>query len=153
MLEIAISQKRDFAYVHFSGDHNPDHLKVDYFRKEDVYSIEKLLEMVEYFDGGGTNFEAPLTKSKQIIDKDESFSKADIIFVTDGGAPITDKFKDDFNKWKKERNVNVFSILIDTGYSSIASLLEFTKKENIFRLSDMDDASQDDLAVTLFDQI
>jgi len=85
LLEIAISQKRDFAAIHFSGDTNPKKLKVHYFLKEEPYSIEKVLECVEYFDGGGTFFEAPLKRAQDIITEHKKFTTADLIFVTDGG--------------------------------------------------------------------
>jgi hypothetical protein len=69
-------------------------------------------------------------------------------------APIGDKFRDDFNTWVKESKISIYSILIDQGgYSSMASLKEFTKKENIFRLSDLSQDDQDSLAITLFDSM
>lgn len=84
LLEIAIAQKRDFAAIHFSGDTNPKNLHVDYFYKEQPYNIEKILEFCEYFDGGGTFFEAPLKRARQIISEHAKFTTADLIFITDG---------------------------------------------------------------------
>lgn len=52
MLEIAIRQKRDFLFIHFSGDSNPKGLKVDTFYGKDGKNMEKIIEMCEYFDGG-----------------------------------------------------------------------------------------------------
>lgn len=102
----------------------------------------------------GTFFEAPLKRARQIISEHAKFTTADLIFITDGEAPIGDKFRDDFNEWIKESKVSVFSILIDSGgYSSMASLKEFTKKENIFKLSDLSQDDQDSLAIAIFDSI
>jgi uncharacterized protein with von Willebrand factor type A (vWA) domain len=154
LLEIAIAQKRDFAAIHFSGDNDPKKLHVDYFYKEQPYNIEKILEFCEYFDGGGTFFEAPLARARQIIDEHAKFTTADIIFITDGEAPIGDKFRDKFNEWVKEKKVSIFSILINEGgYSSTATLKEFTKRENIFKLSDLSQDDQDSIAITIFDSI
>ncbi len=154
VLEIAIAQKRDFAAIHFSGDDNPERLKVDYFYKEQPYNIEKILEFAEYFDGGGTFFEAPLARARTIISEHAKFTTADLIFITDGEAPIGDKFRDNFNEWVKESKVSIYSILINQGgYSSTASLKEFTKKENIFKLTDLSQDDQDTLAITIFDSI
>jgi uncharacterized protein with von Willebrand factor type A (vWA) domain len=154
LLEIAISQKRDFAAIHFSGDTNPKKLHVDYFYKEEPYNIEKVLECVEYFDGGGTFFEAPLKRARQIISEHKKFTTADLVFITDGEAPIGDKFRDDFNKWIKDSKVSVYSILINQGsYSSTATLKEFTKPENIFKLTDLSQDDQDSLAINIFDSI
>jgi len=154
LLEIAIAQKRDFAAIHFSGGTEPKKLHVDYFYKEQPYSIEKILEFCEYFDGGGTFFEAPLKRAQQIISDHPKFSTADLVFITDGEAPIGDKFRDKFNDWVKESKVSVYSILINQGgFSSTVSLKEFTKKENIFKLTDLSQDDQDSLAITLFDSI
>ena len=154
-MEIARNQKRDFGLIHFSGDHNPKNLRVDYFLKDDPYSIIKIIDACEFFDGGGTNFEAPLQRSMQIIDNHEAFTKADITFITDGESAIGDKFKKKFNEWKKEKNVRVFSILIDDGGygSSTATLKEFTRPEDIVQLKDMKADSQDEVAIQIFDNI
>ena len=154
LLEIAIAQKRDFAAIHFSGGTDPKKLHVDYFYKEQPYNIEKILAFCEYFDGGGTFFEAPLERAKLLISEHQKFTTADIVFVTDGEAPIGDKFRDKFNEWVKDNKISVYSILINQGgYSSTASLKEFTKKENIFKLSDLSQDDQDGLAITIFDSI
>ena len=69
-------------------------------------------------------------------------------------APIGDKFRDDFNAWVKESKVSIYSILINQGgYSSMASLKEFTKRENIFKFSDLSQDDQDNLAISIFDSI
>ncbi len=52
LMEIARNQKRDFGIIHFSGDHQPNRLRVDYFLKNDPYDIEKIIDAVEYFDNG-----------------------------------------------------------------------------------------------------
>ena len=153
LLEIAINQKRDFAAIHFDAEHDPKKLKVDYFLKEEGQNIEKLIEFAEYFAGGGTDFETPLTLSRQIIDDHEKFTKADIVFITDGQCAIGDKFKEDFNKWRKENKVTIYSILIDTSWGSTSTLEEFTDKENIMRLADLAERKQDDAAITLFDMV
>ena len=127
---------------------------MDYFYKEQPYNIEKILAFCEYFDGGGTFFEAPLERAKLLISEHQKFTTADIVFVTDGEAPIGDKFRDKFNEWVKDNKISVYSILINQGgYSSTASLKEFTKKENIFKLSDLSQDDQDGLAITIFDSI
>jgi uncharacterized protein with von Willebrand factor type A (vWA) domain len=153
VLEIAIAQKRDFVAIHFSGGSNPKQLKVHYFKKDDPYDIEKIIDFCEYFDAGGTLFEPPLARAKMIIEEDQKFTTADIIFLTDGESAISDKFKDDFNAWTKEKKVTVYSILTDTGYCSTITLKEFTKKENIFKLSDLSTDTKDGIATIIFDSL
>lgn len=102
----------------------------------------------------GTNFEPPLTRAQQLIDAHEAYTTADIIFITDGEAPIGDKFRDKYVEWLKENKIALYSILINQGgYSSAASLKEFTKPENIFKLTELSQDDQDSLATTIFDQI
>jgi len=153
MLEIARSKNRDFAWIHFSGDHDPDRLKTFIFKKNEPHNINKVIETVEYFEGGGTNFEAPLARGRQIIDKHPSFTKADMCFITDGESAVGDKFLLEFNEWKKKNKVNITSVLIDEGYSSLGTLKEFTKEEDIFRLDELKEDSADELARQLFEQI
>jgi uncharacterized protein with von Willebrand factor type A (vWA) domain len=45
--------------------------------------------MAEYFSGGGTLFEPPLELAKDKIELDKEFTKADIVFVTDGFGFLT----------------------------------------------------------------
>jgi len=52
-------------------------------------TMEKLLELVENFKGyGDTNFEVPLNKAIEMVG-----IHSDIIFITDGYAPISDSLK------------------------------------------------------------
>jgi uncharacterized protein with von Willebrand factor type A (vWA) domain len=153
MLEIARSKKRDFAWIHFSGDHDPNRLKTFIFKKSEPHNIKKIIETVEYFEGGGTNFEAPLTRGRQIIDNSPDFSKADMCFITDGESAVGDKFLKDFNKWKKDNKITITSVLIDEGYSSTATLKEFTEEKDLFTLRDLKEDASDTLAMQLFEQL
>ncbi len=103
----------------------------------------------------GTNFEAPLTRVMQLVDKPGTvFEKSDVVFVTDGEAPISDSFKIEFNNWKEEKKVYLYSILIDSGgWSSTASLKEFTKEENIIKVTDMAEDTLDNTASSIFEGI
>lgn len=66
-------------------------------------------------------------------------------------SAISNKFRDDFNAWLKEKKVTIFSVLIDESYSSTATLKEFTRSENIFKLSNLTQNSQDKMANQIFD--
>ena len=83
LLEVAIYQKRSFYCIHF--DHTTDikHLHTNEFPKDSPKNIQEVIDMAEYFSGGGTLFEPALNKSRVLIDQQEDYKKADIVFITD----------------------------------------------------------------------
>jgi uncharacterized protein with von Willebrand factor type A (vWA) domain len=150
MVEIAKIQKRDVFVIHF--DSGPkESLHTNYFPKDGSWGLEEVLDMAEYFSGGGTYFEPPLDRSRDEIMKQERFSKADIIFVTDGESTVTDSWLKEFKAWKKEKNVRVYSILINTYRGTTVSLDLFSDKA--FALNDINEKKMDDTAFQLFDLV
>jgi len=78
---------------------------------------------------------------------EEDWLRASIIFVSDGEAPIGDKFRDEFNAWRKQRKVKVISVIIDSYYNSDVSLKEFS--DEVHKLSSIRTDSNP-LALTIF---
>lgn len=150
MVEIAKIQKRDVYVIHF--DSSPkEALHTNYFPKDGSWGIEEVLDMAEYYSGGGTYFEPPLDLSRDKIMEQEQFSKADIVFVTDGESTVTDAWLKDFKAWKKEKNVRVYSILINTYRGTTVSLDLFSDKA--FSLNDINEHKLDEAAFQLFDLV
>jgi len=150
MVEIAKIQKRDVYVIHF--DSSPkESLHTNYFPKDGSWGLEEVLDMAEYYSGGGTFFEPPLDLSRDKIMEQEQFSKADIIFVTDGESTVTDSWLKDFLAWKKEKNVRVYSILINTYRGTTVSLDLFSDKS--FSLNEINEKRMDDAAFQLFDLV
>jgi uncharacterized protein with von Willebrand factor type A (vWA) domain len=150
MVEIAKIQKRDVFIIHFDASPK-EALHTNYFPKDGSWGIEEVLDMAEYYSGGGTYFEPPLDLSRDKIMEQEQFSKADIIFVTDGESTVTDNWLKEFLAWKKEKNVRVYSILINTYRGTTVSLDLFSDKA--FALSDINETKMDDTAFQLFNLI
>jgi uncharacterized protein with von Willebrand factor type A (vWA) domain len=150
MVEIAKIQKRDVFVIHFDASPK-ESLHTNYFPKDGSWGLEEVLDMAEYYSGGGTYFEPPLDLSRDKIMEQEQFSKADIIFVTDGESTVTDEWLKDFKSWKKEKNVRIYSILINTYRGTTVSLDLFSDKA--FSLSDINEKQMDDTAFKLFDLI
>ena len=147
LLEIAREQKRDFYCIHFSSGYRELH--VNEFLKGQPFDIENAINMCEYFENGGTEFEPPLNLARQKIGTDSLYSKADVVFVTDGQSVVQDTWLVEFNKWKAENKVNIYSVLIDAWDNSDSTLRQFS--DRVDKLSTMkDDQSQDALAVSLF---
>ena len=59
LLELARHQNRSFYVVHFSSSYQHDNLHINDFRKSKPYSVEEVVDLAEYFEGGGTAFEPP----------------------------------------------------------------------------------------------
>ena len=151
LLEIAIMQKRNFFCIHFSSGTSAEHLKVQEFPKGVEPDIEKIIEMAEYFESGGTEFQPPLDRARTAIDKEPNYSKADIIFVTDGESAVTDPWLEKFLEWKKSNKVNLTSILINSYHSTDLQIKEFS--DDIHELTDLKIDQGSNTAISIFDSI
>lgn len=114
LMMIAKKQRRDFAIIPFSSATKQQEL---YYEKGKIKPSD-LVELASLFLGGGTAFLPPLKKAVNIIEKRKRFSKADIIFVTDGDPQDSYGIEDycsvagEFTKKKKEKSFNVNTVLI-----------------------------------------
>ena len=147
LIEIAKRQRRNFFIIIFSSPEYP--LKI--FNSKSNYKFgfdgDDLIEFAEYFNGGGTNFEYPLNRAKEII-SDSKFSKSDIVFITDGEASVSNDWLNEFIKLKKEKRFKVFSILIDlAGNERWATLDSFSEK--VLKISDLKSDNLVELFATL----
>lgn len=75
----------------------------------------------------GTCYETPLAEALKHIESSE-YSKADILFLTDGECNISSDFLKKFKKVKKEKEFKVVSILINLGYGTSRVLEQFSDK-------------------------
>lgn len=106
VVEIAQLQKRDFACILFSNQaHDPIIIEKN---KPDP---EKIIQIAEEFDDGGTNFQRPLEKASKLIE-DSRFKNADILFVTDGSCDISDTFEKKFNQLKEDKEFRCIGVVI-----------------------------------------
>jgi uncharacterized protein with von Willebrand factor type A (vWA) domain len=145
LLEIAREQKRDFYCIHFSSGYRELH--TNEFLKADPWDIEKVIDMAEYFECGGTEFEPPLNLARQKIGVDKLYLKADIVFVTDGESAVRDNWLVEFKNWKKENKVNIYSVLIDSYANSNATINQFS--DRVDKLSNLREG-QESIALDLF---
>ena len=94
-------------------------------KKGEQNTIHKILEIAEYYLGGGTDFETPLNKALEIIEETD-FKKADIVFTTDGECGVDEDWLEDFIKIRDEKEIRVHSVLIDAGNSSNHTVSQFS---------------------------
>jgi len=110
--EIASRQRRKCDIIAFtSNEHEVKHINIKKGAFKENYQ-NTIIEIAEYFPGGGTGFENPLDKALKLINKSMN-TNSDIAFITDGDAVVNDQWLEEFNKSKKELNIEVYSILID----------------------------------------
>jgi len=152
LLDLAREQKRDFYCIHFSSGYRQQNLHVNEFLKEDPYNIEEILDLAEYFESGGTEFEPPLDLSRTKIGTDQRYSKADIIFVTDGNSAVRDGWLTEFNNWKADNKVVIYGVLINSGWNTETTMKEFC--DEIHYLSDIKSTTDSEQVVfSLFESI
>ena len=115
LLEIAKRERRKFNVVVFSSGGAP--LKVfESVGKEGVsgwgMKESEIMELAEYFPGGGTNFEEPLNEAVSLLESSK-FTGGDIVFITDGESNVGDAWLRSFEQTKEKLKFKVYSVLID----------------------------------------
>lgn len=129
LLEIAESEGRRFALIHFSG---PGSFKTDLFLPRQ-YTIEDKLRAAETFLDGGTDFSAPLGEALRLI-RDVGFNNADIVFITDGECILPPEHLSRLQEDQAEYRFTITGILLDQENAGMDfSLRAFC--QNIYRTS------------------
>ena len=139
LLEIARRQRRPFHSICFSSGDTP--LQILDMNPRERYEIEidKVMDLAEYFPGGGTDFQKPLDAALQCLKKSR-YKKGDIIFITDGECQVTPDWAQGFREEKEKLGFSLFSILIDVGPSSLGTLKEFSDRITTIKQLTGDDA-------------
>jgi uncharacterized protein with von Willebrand factor type A (vWA) domain len=127
LLEIARRQRRLFRSICFSSEETP--LQVLDLNPRERYDVKtkNVMDLAEYFPGGGTDFQKPLDAALECL-KQARFKKGDIIFITDGECQVSSEWAEAFHKEKERLGFSLFSILIDVGSSSLGTLKEFSDR-------------------------
>ncbi len=127
LLDVAKRQRRNFRAIHFGSKKDP--LKTIEFAKNmrEDERVMRMEELAEFFLGGGTDFEKPLTAAMDSLDEDQK-QNGDIVFITDGDCAVSPKWLRNFMETKKKLEVQVYSILVDMGINTTATVKEFSDK-------------------------
>ncbi|MGR3279319.1 vWA domain-containing protein [Acaryochloris marina NIES-2412] len=115
LVKLANEQDRVVSVVRFeSVCYEP----IEIHPKEDIDQLIRLL--VTSPTNGGTKFQAPLEKARDIIEQDADYSEADIVFITDGIAPLSSVFLQDYSESLEKLKTNFFLLEIEPewGWSS-----------------------------------
>jgi len=127
LLEIARRQRRLFRSICFSSEETP--LQILDMNPKERYQVEmeKVMDLAEYFPGGGTDFQKPLDAALECL-KQSRYKKGDIVFITDGECQVSPEWAEKFRDEKEKLGFSLFSILIDVGSSSPGTLKEFSDR-------------------------
>jgi uncharacterized protein with von Willebrand factor type A (vWA) domain len=118
--DIAVKEHRSFVSIAFADD------VLDVFQHtKSSFKVEEFIKFIQLNVSFGTDFESPLTEAIQYINK-ERYKDADIIFITDGGAEVSDEFKAKFNSIKLKKNFKVYSVNISQDETNNMYLKKFS---------------------------
>jgi len=141
LLEIARKQRRLFRSICFSSAETP--LQVLDMNPRDRYEVETktIMDLAEYFPGGGTDFQKPLDAALDCL-RQSRFKKGDIIFITDGECQVDPEWAEAFREQKEKLGFSLFSILIDMGPASLGTLKEFSDRISTIKQLTGDEAKE-----------
>ena len=127
LMDIARRQRRLFRAVLFSS--GPESMKVIDLNRERRYQPElpKVIEMAEYFPGGGTDFQAPIDAAIELI-ADKKLKRADIVVITDGECQVAPEWLAELKRRKDELQFSIFAVLVDVGSSDLSTLAQFSDR-------------------------
>lgn len=131
LLEIAESEGRKFALVHFSG---PGRFQTDLFLPKQT-TVEDKLRAAETFLDGGTDFCTPMNEALRLM-QEEGFDNADIVFITDGECVLTQEYISKLQEKQPARRFTITGILLDQGNEGMDFSLK-TFCQNIYRTSEL----------------
>lgn len=117
LLAIAKKQHRAFGVVNFSSD------VITWSFPKGNPSTSELMEVIETFLDGGTDFELALSKTMTILES-STYDKGDVVFITDGDAHVSDSFLQRYRETKKRKQFQVLSVQL--GYEKTDTLKLFS---------------------------
>jgi uncharacterized protein with von Willebrand factor type A (vWA) domain len=127
LMDIARRQRRLFRAVLFSS--GADTLRVIDVNRERRYEPElgKVMELAEYFPGGGTEFERPLDAAMELVAQ-KKLRRADIVIITDGECQVSPQWLAALNARKEELQFKIFGVVVDVGSNELGTLRQFSDR-------------------------
>lgn len=118
-IEVAKIQKRKMIIIQFASENEPLYIKE--INPSRVH-VQDIIDIMDTFICGGTDFEKPLKMATQYILSDK-YKQADILFITDGICSISDEFKKHFLEVKVSMDFKLYAIIMHANtYSDYGDL-------------------------------
>lgn len=108
ILEISKIQKRKLVLIQFASASEPLYIKAI---NPLTITAGDVLDIMDTFICGGTDFEKPLSTAMEII-KQAKHKNSDILFITDGQCEIHPNFREKFLALKRERKFKLYTIIM-----------------------------------------
>src|SRR5207245_5259067 len=121
LLEIARRQRRLFRFMCFSSADMPLFTLDLNPRERHEVQEDRALDVAEYFPGGGTDFETPLSAALECLGA-ARYRRGDVVLITDGECQVSPEWLERFRRDKARLGFSLFSVLIDVGPSSLGTL-------------------------------
>lgn len=141
LLDLARRHRRKFRSIGFASPETP--LQVLDLNTAHRYEVDmqQVFAIAEYFPGGGTDFQKPLSAAVDCLEKN-ALKKGDIVLITDGECRVDPDWLRAFKQRKEALGFSLFSVLIDVGSSSLGALRELSDRiTSVSRLTS--DATKD----------
>jgi len=125
LLDIAARQRRRFRSICFASAETPLQILDLNPRQRYAPDMHHVFTLAEYFPGGGTDFQKPLSAALDCLRR-AGRARGDIVFITDGECRVDPDWLREFKREKDKLGFSLFSILIDVGPSSLGALKDFS---------------------------
>jgi uncharacterized protein with von Willebrand factor type A (vWA) domain len=138
MLDQARAAKRDFAGILFSS---AGEIKVFRFPAAESVRIAEVLDFAEFFWGGGTDFQAPLSEAMNILEAEFNAGgrmRGDIALVTDGICGVSEDWMRGWNERKAALGFRLFGIQVGRWPGDVLEALA----DNVREVTDLADVDQ-----------
>jgi len=136
LLEIARRQRRLFRFICFSSADTPLFtLDLNPGERHEV-DEDRALDLAEYFPGGGTDFEIPLSAAVDCLGTSRH-RRGDVVLVTDGECQVSGDWRVRFQADKKRLGYSLYSVLINVGPASVETIAALSDRITaVSRLAD-----------------
>jgi uncharacterized protein with von Willebrand factor type A (vWA) domain len=121
LLEIARRQRRLFRFICFSSADTPLFTLDLNPRERHEVQEDRALDVAEYFPGGGTDFQIPLSAALDCL-RAARYRRGDVVLITDGECQVAPDWLASFKDEKERLGFSLYSVLIDVGPSSLGTL-------------------------------
>jgi uncharacterized protein with von Willebrand factor type A (vWA) domain len=146
LLEIARRQRRLFRFICFSSAETPLFTLDLNPRERHEVQEDRALDVAEYFPGGGTDFETPLSAALDCLGASR-YRRGDVVLITDGECRVSPDWLARFKAEKTRLGFSVYSVLIDVGPSAVGTLAELS--DRVTAVSTLTDEGVRDLFLRL----